>query len=132
MLGVSFTIVYFMEVSVQVNTLKRQFWLQMIDSEKLYMDNNLGQVMRVLQYYEAQGLLQMIRWQWPLTNKQFRFSQTLNVEVHNISTHLTMTCQVLRTEFAAPRLFTPESTHKQIHNIHRLGREYCSRECGSI
>jgi len=47
LLGVSFTIVYFMEVSLQV--------------------------MRVLQYYEAHGLLQMIPWQWPLTNKQFRY-----------------------------------------------------------
>ena len=71
---------------------QRQFWLQMIDFEKLHMDNNLGQVMRVLQYYDAHGLLQMIPWQWPLINKQFRFSQTLLHEHFftflNISTYL--------------------------------------------
>jgi len=52
LLGVSYTIVYFIEASAQV--------------------------MRVLQHYEAQGLLEMIPWQWPLTNKQFRYyGQTL-------------------------------------------------------
>ena len=42
---------------------------------KINWHNWILQVMRVLRHYESQGLLQMIPWQWPLTNKQFRFSQ---------------------------------------------------------
>ena len=51
----------------------------------------------------------------------------LNVKIF----HSTMIRQVLRTEFAAPRLFAPQSSEKQLHNIHRHGREYCSCQCES-
>ena len=39
--------------------------------------------MRVLQYYEAHGVLQMIPWQWPLSNKQFRFLKYVHLSIFN-------------------------------------------------
>ena len=94
--------------------------------------------MRVLKYYEAAGLLQMIPWQWPLDNKQFRFSQILPhqhffIKSHNFAHIWTiLEHQVFWTKFAAPRLFAPQSADKQLHNIHRHGRAYCSCQCESI
>ena len=53
----------------------------------------------------------------------------LYIRFQNISTHAIIIRQVLRTDFAASRLFAPQSSEKQLHNIHRYWREYCSCQC---